>query len=99
MVADDLWMARIELWRKTEVEYDTDVLCERVRVLSRALIEMEVSQRLNERYKHTAERWDSGTGVAGGSATPEWASSSCLAVRDGSFFPRLKAPRRRRGKP
>lgn len=97
-MADDLRMALIELLRKAEVEQDTDVLREGVRVLSQALMELEVSQHLQaERYEHTPER----TGQRNGYRERQWDARvgtielQVPRVRDGSFFPSLLAPRRR----
>ena len=97
-MADDLRMALIELLRKAELERDTDVLREGVRVLSQALMELEVSQHLNaERYEHTPER----TGQRNGYRERQWDTRvgtielQVPRVRDGSFFPSLLAPRRR----
>ena len=97
-MADDLRMALIELLRKAELEQDTDVLREGVRVLSQALMELEVSQHVNaERYAHTAER----TGQRNGYRERQWDTRvgtielQVPRVRDGSFFPSLLEPRRR----
>lgn len=97
-MADDLRMALIELLRKAELEQDTDVLREGVRVLSQALMELEVSQHVNaERYEHTAER----TGQRNGYRERQWDTRvgtielQVPRVRDGSFFPSLLEPRRR----
>jgi transposase-like protein len=97
-MADEVRMALIELLRKAEVEQDTDVLREGVRVLSQALMELEVSQHLNaERYEHTPER----TGQRNGYRERQWDTRvgtielQVPRVRDGSFFPSLLAPRRR----
>jgi len=97
-MADDLRMALIELLRKAEVEKDTDFLREGVRVLSQALMELEVSQHLKaERYEYTPER----TGQRNGYRERQWDTRvgtidlHVPRVRDGSFFPSLLEPRRR----
>ena len=97
-MADDLRMALIELLRKAEVAQDTDFLREGVRVLSQALMELEVSQHLKaERYEHTSER----TGQRNGYRERQWDTRVGTIelqvpwVRDGSFFPSLLEPRRR----
>ncbi len=97
-MADDVRMALIELLRKAELEQDTDVLREGVRVLSQALMELELSQHLHaERYEQTTER----TGQRNGYRERQWDTRvgtielQVPRVRDGSFFPSLLAPRRR----
>lgn len=97
-MADDLRMALIELLRKAEMEQDADFLREGVRVLSQALMELEVSQHLKaERYEHTPER----TGQRNGYRERQWDTRvgtidlQVPRVRDGSFFPSLLEPRRR----
>ena len=97
-MADDLRMALIELLRKAEVAQDTDFLREGVRVLSQALMELEVSQHLKaERYEHTSER----TGQRNGYRERQWDTRvgtielQVPRVRDSSFFPSLLEPRRR----
>ena len=56
-MADTVSMALAELVRKAEQQGDVDFLREGVRVLSQALMEVEVSQQLGaERYERTAER-------------------------------------------
>ena len=91
-------MALIELLRKAEVAQDTDFLREGVRVLSQALMELEVSQHLKaERYEHTSER----TGQRNGYRERQWDTRvgtielQVPRVRDGSFLPSLLEPRRR----
>ena len=97
-MADEVRMALIELLRKAEVEQDTDVLREGVRVLSQALMELEVSQHVHaERYEHSVDR----TGQRNGYRERQWDTRvgtielQVPRVRDGSFFPSLLAPRRR----
>jgi len=91
-------MALTELLRKAELEKDTDFLREGVRVLSQALMELEVSQHLKaERYEYTAER----TGQRNGYRERQWDTRvgtielQVPRVRDSSFFPSLLEPRRR----
>ena len=56
-MADSLRMALSELVRKAELDGDADFLQEGVRVLSQALMELEVSEHLGaERYERTQER-------------------------------------------
>jgi putative transposase len=97
-MADSLSMALSELLRKAEAEPDLDTLREGVRVLSQALMELEVAQHLGaERYQRTAERqgerngyrertWDTRVGTL---------ELRVPRVRDGSFFPSLLEPRKR----
>jgi transposase-like protein len=97
-MADALSMALTELLRKAEAEPDIDTLREGVRVLTQALMELEVAQHLGaERYQRTAERqgerngyrertWDTRVGTL---------ELRVPRVRDGSFFPSLLEPRKR----
>ena len=56
-MADTVSMALAELVRKAEEHGDVDFLRDGVRVLSQALMEVEVSQHLGaERHERTAER-------------------------------------------
>ena len=56
-MADDLRMALDELLRKAALERDADFLREGVRVLSQALMELEVTQHVGaERYERTPQR-------------------------------------------
>ena len=76
-MADTVSMALAELVRKAEQNGDVDFLREGVRVLSQALMEVEVSQHLGaERHERTAERvgqrngyrereWDTRVGTIG----------------------------------
>jgi transposase-like protein len=97
-MADDLRMALDDLLRKAAVEQDTDFLQEGVRVLSQALLELEVSQHLGaERHERSPER----TGYRNGTRTRPWDTRvgtielQVPRVRDGSFFPSLLEPRKR----
>src|SRR5438874_13172702 len=76
-MADTVSMALGELVRKAEQQGDVDFLREGVRVLSQALMEVEVSQQLGaERYERSPERmgqrngnrervWDTRVGTIG----------------------------------
>lgn len=56
-MADDLRMALGELLRKAQADRDADFLREGVRVLSQALMDLEVVQHVGaERCERTAER-------------------------------------------
>ena len=90
-------MALLELLRKAELERDADFLREGVRVLSQALLELEVTQHVGaERHERTPER----TGQRNGYR--EWAWDTRVGtrglrvprVRDGSYFPSLLEPRK-----
>jgi putative transposase len=97
-MAEDLRMALSELLRKAELERDTDFLREGVRVLSQALLELEVTQHVGaERHERTAER----TGQRNGYRERTWDTRvgslelRVPRVRDGSFYPSLLEPRKR----
>jgi putative transposase len=97
-MADDLRMALVELLRKAELERDADFLRDGVRVLSQALLELEVTQHVGaERHERTAER----TGQRNGYRERLWDTRvgslelRVPRVRDGSFFPSLLEPRKR----
>jgi putative transposase len=97
-MADEWRMALTELLRKAELERDADFLREGVRVLSQALMELEVTQHLGaERHERTAER----TGQRNGYRERAWDTRAGTIelqvprVRDGSFFPSLLEPRKR----
>jgi hypothetical protein len=84
--------------RKAEVEPDVDVLREGVRVLSQALMELEVAQYLGAaKHERTPER----TGRRNGYRERDWDTRvgtlelRVPRVRDGSFFPSLLEPRKR----
>src|ERR671932_1965131 len=97
-MADSLSMALTELLLKAEAEPDLDTLHEGVRVLTQALMELEVAQHLGaERYQRSPERqgerngyrertWDTRVGTL---------ELRVPRVRDGSFFPSLLEPRKR----
>lgn len=97
-MAGDVRMALEELLRKVQGEGDVDVLREGVRVLSQALMELEVSQRLGaERHERTSER----TGQRNGYRERQWDTRvgtielRVPRVRDGGVMPRLLEPRKR----
>src|ERR671927_296957 len=97
-MADTLSMALAELVRKAEVEPDVDVLREGVRVLSQAMMELEVAQHLGAaKHERTADR----TGQRNGYRERDWDTRvgtielRVPRVREGSFFPSLLEPRKR----
>jgi putative transposase len=97
-MADDLRMALHELLRKAAIEEDADFLREGVRVLSEALMELEVSHHLGaERHERSATR----TGQRNGYRERQWDTRvgsielHVPRVRDGSYFPILLEPRKR----
>ena len=97
-MADTVSMALAELVRKAELNGDVDFLRDGVRVLSQALMEVEVSQHLGaERHERTAER----SGQRNGYREREWDTRvgtiglRVPRVRDGSYFPTLLEPRKR----
>ena len=97
-MADTLSMALTDLLRKAEAEPNLDTLREGVRVLTQALMEIEVAQHLGaERYQRTPER----AGERNGYRERQWDTRvgtlelRVPRVRDGSFFPALLEPRKR----
>ena len=97
-MTDGLRVALMDLIRKAEVDDNTDFLREGVRVLSQALMELEVSGRLGaERYERTEDR----KGQRNGYRERRWDTRvgtielQVPRVRDGSYFPSLLQPRRR----
>ncbi len=91
-MADGLRIGLVELLRKAQMEQDTDFLREGVRVLSQALMELEVSEHLGA-GKH--ERTESRKGYRNGYRDREWDTRvgtvelAVPKVRDGSYFPSL----------
>jgi putative transposase len=97
-MADTLSMALTELLRKADADPDLATLREGVRVLTQAVMELEVAQHLGaERYQRSPERqgerngyreraWDTRVGTL---------ELRVPRVRDGSFFPSLLEPRKR----
>ena len=97
-LADELRMALLELLRKAELDGDADFLREGVRVLSQALLELEVTQHVGaERHERTPER----TGQRNGYRERQWDTRvgtielQVPRVRDGGFYPSLLEPRKR----
>jgi len=97
-MAETVSMALLELVRKAELDGDVDFLREGVRVLSQALMEVEVSQHLGaERHERTAER----AGYRNGYREREWDTRvgtigpRVPRVREGGYFPSLLEPRKR----
>ncbi len=97
-MADGLRIELVELLRKAQMQEDTDFLREGVRVLSQALMELEVSEQLGA-GKH--ERTDGRKGYRNGYREREWDTRvgtvglAVPKVRDGSYFPSLLEPRKR----
>jgi putative transposase len=97
-MADNLSMALAELLRKADAEPDMDTLREGVRVMTQALMELEVAQHLGaERYQRTPERQGERNGYRDRSWDTRVGSLELRVprVRDGSFFPGLLEPRKR----
>src|SRR5437016_10641796 len=97
-MAESLSMALAELLRKADAEPDVDTLREGVRVMTQALMELEVAQHLGaERYQRSPER----QGERNGYRDRQWDTRvgtlelRVPRVRDGSFFPGLLEPRKR----
>src|SRR6478672_1703615 len=97
-MADNLSMALAELLRKADAEPDVDTLREGVRVMTQALMELEVAQHLGaERYQRSPER----QGECNGYRDRTWDTRvgtldlRVPRVRAGSFFPGLLEPRKR----
>jgi len=97
-MAETVSMALAELVRKAEEQGDVDFLREGVRVLSQALMEVEVSQHLGAgRHERTGER----TGYRNGYRERAWDTRvgtlelQVPRVRDGGYFPSLLEPRKR----
>src|SRR5205823_5973579 len=97
-MADKVSMALAELVRKAEADGDVDFLKEGVRVLSQALMEVEVAQHIGaERYERSGER----NGQRNGYRDRTWDTRvgtldlKVPRVRDGSYFPSLLEPCKR----
>jgi putative transposase len=97
-MADEMRMALDALLRKAQVDGDVDFLREGARVLSEALMELEVTRHVGaERHERTPER----TGQRNGYREREWDTRVGTVelrvprVRDGSYFPSLLDPRKR----
>jgi putative transposase len=97
-MADEMRVGLLELLRKAQMEGNSDFLREGVRVLSQALMEMEVEQHLGA-ARH--ERTEGRSGHRNGYREREWDTRvgsvelRVPRVRDGSYFPSLLEPRRR----
>ena len=97
-MADELRIGLQELLRKARIEHDADLLKEGVRVLSQALMEMEVQEhvgaarherspgRVGQRNGYRERNWDTRVGTV---------ELKVPRVRDSSYFPSLLEPRRR----
>jgi transposase-like protein len=97
-MADEMRMALEGLLRKAEEHGDVNSLRDGTRVLSEALMELEVTRHVGaERHERTPER----TGQRNGYREREWDTRvgtlelRVPRVRDGSYFPSLLAPRKR----
>src|SRR3954471_9480084 len=97
-MADERRIGLSELLRKAMIEQDTGFLKEGVRVLSQALMEMEVqehvgaaphersTERVGQRNGYRQREWDTRVGTI---------ELKVPRVRDSSYFPSLLEPRRR----
>jgi transposase-like protein len=97
-VADELRIGLSELLRKAMIEHDPDLLKEGVRVLSQALMEMEVREhigaalvtrspgRTGQRNGYRERSWDTRVGTV---------ELKVSRVRDGDYFPSLLEPLRK----
>ena len=97
-MADNLRMALEDLLGKAQLDGDVDYLRDGVRVLSQALMELEVTQQLGagrherrpqrtgQRNGYRARRWDTRVGTI---------ELQVPRVREGGFIPSLLEPRRR----
>jgi transposase-like protein len=97
-MADELRIGLSELLRKAMIEHDAGFLKEGVRVLSQALMELEVEEHLGaRRHERSAER----SGHRNGYRQRSWDTRvgtvelKVPRVRDSSYFPSLLEPRRR----
>lgn len=97
-MADELRIGLERLLRKAQMEHDADFLREGVRVLSQALMELEVEEHIGaSRHERSAER----TGYRNGYRDRSWETRvgtvelKVPRVRDGSYFPSLLEPRRK----
>ena len=97
-MADDLRIGLSELLRKAMIDQDAGFLKEGVRVLSEALMEMEVQEHVGAApHERTAAR----TGQRNGYRERSWDTRvgtvelKVPRVREGGYFPSLLEPRRR----
>ncbi len=93
MATDEMSSALMELLRRAEID-QVDFLRESLQKLAQALMELEVTQHLHaERYEQTSER----TGYRNGYRDRQWDTRvgtlqlHVPRVRDGSYYPRLRA--------
>jgi transposase-like protein len=97
-MTDELRIGLSQLLRKAMIDHDTDFLKERVRVLSQALMEMEVEEhvgaarhersagRVGRRNGYRERSWDTRVGTV---------ELKVPRVRNGGYFPSLLEPRRK----
>ena len=98
-MANELRIGLQELLRKARMKHDPDFLREGVRVLSQALMEMEVEEHVSAaRHERTPGR----TGQRNGYRERSWNTTrvgtvelKVPRVRDGGYFPSLLEPRRK----
>jgi putative transposase len=97
-MADELRIGLSELLRKAMIEHDAGFLKEGVRVLSQALMELEVEEHVGAgRHERSTER----TGHRNGYRERSWDTRvgtvelKVPRARDSSYFPSLLEPRRR----
>jgi transposase-like protein len=97
-VADELRIGLSELLRKAMIDRDAEFLKEGVRVLSQALMELEVQEHVGAApHERSARR----TGQRNGYRERSWDTRvgtvelKVPRVRDGGYFPSLLEPRRR----
>jgi transposase-like protein len=97
-MADELRIGLSELLRKAMIEHDADFLKEGVRVLSQAIMELEVEEHVGAgRHERLAGR----TGQRNGYRERSWDTRVGTVelrvprARDGGYFPSLLEPRRR----
>ena len=77
-MAENLSMALAELLRKADAEPDVDTLREGVRVMTQALMELEVAQHLvPSAISAPLSDTVNATATAIGTGIPAWARSSC----------------------
>jgi len=97
-MADELRIGLSELLRKAMIDHDAGFLKEGVRVLSQALMELEVAEHVGA-GRH--ERTEGRTGQRNGYRERSWDTRvgtvelKVPRVRDSSYFPSLLEPRRR----
>jgi putative transposase len=97
-MADELRIGLTELLCKARMEHDADFLREGVRLLSQALMEIEVEEHVGaSRHERTPGR----TGQRNGYRERSWDTRvgtvelKVPRVREGGYFPSLLEPRRR----